>query len=68
MIADIARYTDLKLAVAEPAASLQFSGAVFKDRIGEWIVALPEVAPVAVERDGASFTIVSRSAQAPVRH
>lgn len=61
VIADIARYTDLKIAVGDDAAGLQFSGAIYKDRIEEWIVALPEVSAVTVERNDDHLTIHSRS-------
>ncbi len=51
VIADLSRYTDLRVDVDDTAGDLRFSGAVFKDRIPEWVVALPEVSPVAVEKD-----------------
>jgi transmembrane sensor len=60
VVADIARYTDLKFHLADSAADIQFSGAVHRDRIGEWIVALPEVATVTVTRDGNRYDIGSR--------
>lgn len=63
VIADVARYTNLKFAVTAPAAKLQFSGAVFKDRIEEWIAALPEVSPVVVERRGDEVTIGMRRSE-----
>lgn len=59
VIADIARYTDLKIVVTDSAAKLQFSGAVFKDRIPEWIVALPEVSMVTVSEDGDRMLIAT---------
>jgi transmembrane sensor len=62
VVADVARYTELKFEVTEPAAELQFSGAVFKDRVEEWIAALPEVAPVMVERHGDKIVIGMRRA------
>jgi transmembrane sensor len=51
VIADLSRYTDLRVDVDDTAGDLRFSGAVFKDRIPEWVVALPEVSPVAVEKE-----------------
>ena len=60
VVADLARYTDLKLQLAPAAAEIHFSGAVRRDRIGEWIVALPEVAPVTVTGDGQHYAIDSR--------
>ncbi len=62
VVADMARYTDLQLEVAASAAQVQFSGAVSKDRIGEWIAALPEVAQVSVARNAQGFVIVARAA------
>ncbi|MBL8267902.1 FecR family protein [Steroidobacter sp.] len=61
VLADVGRYTDLKIEVSSDAAAMQFSGAIYKDRIAEWIVALPEVAAVAVERQGDHLTIRSRT-------
>lgn len=62
VIADVGRYTDLDLDVEDSAADLEFSGAVFKDRIAEWLAALPEVARVTVERSGTRVTIRTRGA------
>jgi ferric-dicitrate binding protein FerR (iron transport regulator) len=62
VIADILRYTNLHVEVAALAADVQFSGAVFRDDIDEWILALPEVASVSVERTGAGYVIRSKSA------
>jgi transmembrane sensor len=59
VMADIGRYTDLAISVDDSARALQFSGAVSKNRIGEWIAALPEVAPVTVRREGDSFHIAA---------
>jgi transmembrane sensor len=59
VMADIARYTDLRISVDSAAGALQFSGAVSKNRIGEWIAALPEVAPVTVKREGGTFSIAA---------
>lgn len=67
VIADIGRYTDLKIAVSSDAAAMQFSGAIYKDRIAEWIDALPEVAAVAVERQGDHLTIRSRVAASVIQ-
>lgn len=60
VVADIARYSDLKFQLSAAAADIQFSGAVHRDKIGEWIVALPEVAAVTVTRDGQRYNIDSR--------
>ncbi len=60
VVADIARYTDLKFQLSASAAAIQFSGAVHRDKIGEWLVALPEVAAVTVTRDGNRYAIDSR--------
>jgi ferric-dicitrate binding protein FerR (iron transport regulator) len=60
VVADIARYTDLKFQLSAAATTVQFSGAVHRDKIGEWIVALPEVAAVTVTRDGNRYDIDSR--------
>lgn len=68
VVADIARYTNLKFTVTDPAAELQFSGAVFKDRVAEWIVALPEVSPVVIDRQGELVVISLRSESLVVQH
>jgi transmembrane sensor len=60
VIADIARYSELHLQVDPAVADVQFTGAVFKDRIPEWLNALPEVSPVKIEADGATFKVVKR--------
>lgn len=60
VIADIARYTDLKVTVADSAANVQFSGAVSKDHIVEWLAALPDVTPLTVKRTAQGFTIATR--------
>lgn len=61
VIADLSRYTNLKVDVEESAGDLRFSGAVSTDRISEWVVALPEVSPVAVEQDHDHVAIKLRS-------
>jgi transmembrane sensor len=66
VIADILRYTNLQVDVTVPAADVKFSGAVFKDDIDEWIIALPEVASVTVERAGDGYIIRSKPAGATV--
>ena len=60
VIADIARYTDLQVTVADSAANVQFSGAVSKDHIAEWLAALPDVTPLSVKRTEQGFTIATR--------
>lgn len=67
VIADVARYTDLKIVVAGSAADLQISGAIFRERIMEWIVALPDASPVVIERDGDRVIITSRPGETLVR-
>jgi transmembrane sensor len=62
VIADVARYTDLQLELSDSVSDdLRFSGAVFKDDVGEWITALPRIFPVAIEADGRRMIISSRS-------
>lgn len=57
VIADISRYTDLEIEVADSAADAHFSGAVSKDDIDEWLVALPDVIAVTVTPTGEGFRI-----------
>lgn len=60
VIADIARYTDIKVEVTSSAADAHFSGAVSKDGIDEWLVALPDVIAVSVAPTGDGFKISGR--------
>jgi len=60
VIADIARYTDIKVEVTPSAADAHFSGAVSKDGIDEWLVALPDVIAVSVAPTGDGFKISGR--------
>jgi transmembrane sensor len=60
VIADIARYTDIKIEVTAAAAGARFSGAVSKDDIDEWILALPDVIAVSVTPSRDGFTISGR--------
>lgn len=60
VVADIARYTDIRVTVADAAADVQFSGAVSQDHIAEWLAALPDVTPVSVKRTEQGFTIATR--------
>lgn len=61
VIAALSRYTELKVDVEESAGELRFSGVVSKERISEWVVALPEVSPVAVERNSDRLMIKLRA-------
>jgi transmembrane sensor len=59
VIADVERYTDREVAVADAVPrDLRFTGAVFKDSVVEWVRALPEVFPVAVETQGNRLEVV----------
>ena len=59
VIADVERYTDREVTVADAVPrDLRFTGAVFKDSVVEWVKALPEVFPVAVETQGNRLEVV----------
>jgi transmembrane sensor len=60
VLADISRYTDLQFQLSPTAGDIPFSGAVHRDQIAEWLVALPEVAAVKVTHDGNHYNIDSR--------
>jgi transmembrane sensor len=53
VITDVERYTDREVDGADTVSrDLRFTGAVSKDSVVEWVKALPEVFPVAVETQG----------------
>jgi transmembrane sensor len=59
VIADVERYTDTEVTVADGVPrDLRFTGAVFKDSVVEWVEALPEVFPVAIETRGNRLEVV----------
>jgi len=59
VIADVERYTDREVGVSDAVPrDLRFTGAVFKDSVVEWINALPEVFPVAIENQGTRLEVV----------
>jgi len=59
VIADVERYTDREVAVSDAVPrDLRFTGAVFKDSVVEWVKALPEVFPVAIENQGTRLEVV----------
>ena len=59
VIADVERYTDREVTVADAVPrDLRFTGAVFKDSVVEWVKALPEVFPVAIETRGNRLEVV----------
>jgi transmembrane sensor len=69
VIADVERYTDTEVTVADAVPrDLRFTGAVFKDSVVEWVKALPEVFPVAIETRGNGLEVVvpARSVTATV--
>ena len=69
VIADVERYTDREVTVADAVPrDLRFTGAVFKDSVVEWVKALPEVFPVAIETRGNGLEVVvpARSVTATV--
>lgn len=50
VIADVSRYTVRRMEVSDhDAATLRFSGAVYRDSVDEWLLALPEAFPVTIE-------------------
>jgi transmembrane sensor len=59
VIADVERYTDTEVTVADAVPrDLRFTGAVFKDSVVEWVKALPEAFPVAIETRGDRLEVV----------
>ena len=61
MVADVARYSDRQLEIADTAAGdLHFSGVVYKSAVDEWVTALPESFPVTLIAEGGRLTIKSR--------
>jgi transmembrane sensor len=59
VIADVERYTDREVAVSDAVPrDLRFTGAVFRDSVVEWVKALPEVFPVAIENQGTRLEVV----------
>ncbi|MBL8266699.1 FecR family protein [Steroidobacter sp.] len=50
VIADVSRYTERRMEVSDhDAATLRFSGAVYRESVDEWLLALPEAFPVTIE-------------------
>jgi transmembrane sensor len=50
VIADVSRYTERRIEVSDSdAATLRFSGAVDRQSVDEWLLALPEAFPVTIE-------------------
>jgi transmembrane sensor len=50
VIADVSRYTERRMEVSDhDAATLRFSGAVYRETVDEWLLALPEAFPVTIE-------------------
>lgn len=61
VVADVSRYTDLRLEVAAGAiGDLRFSGTVHSDAIAEWVAALPESFPVRLISSGDGLTIIEQ--------
>ena len=59
VIADVERYTDREVTVDDAVPrDLRFTGAVSKDSVVEWVKALPEVFPVAIETRGNRFEVI----------
>ena len=58
VVADISRYTDRKISLlASVDPTLRFTGAVYRDSVLEWIEALPDVFPVAVDSTGEEIRV-----------
>lgn len=61
VIADVARYSELKIDIADSVGEeLRFTGAVFKDDVDEWVMALPKVFPLAINADETGLLIGGR--------
>jgi transmembrane sensor len=66
VLADIARYTDRDIVVAESlSGDSRFTGAVFKDGIIEWLESLPTAFPVTITTNG-SRIMVAPASKAPL--
>lgn len=61
VVADINRYTDAPLRLADAATGrLPYSGTVRADAIGEWVTALPYAFPVTIRHRGDGVDIAAR--------
>ncbi|MCC7463560.1 MAG: FecR domain-containing protein [Gammaproteobacteria bacterium] len=60
VVADVARYSRRSIEIADAAGALHFSGVVYRDAIEEWVAALPESFPVALESHGERLIIRAR--------
>jgi transmembrane sensor len=62
VIGTINRYSASDVVITDSAlGDLRFTGTVSRERIDEWLVALPEVFPVTVRREGNETVLISRS-------
>jgi transmembrane sensor len=52
VIADVGRYTNLRIVMAQNVDPKHFTGVVHKDSITEWLQSLPQVFPVTIQSDG----------------
>ncbi len=60
VLADVARYSKWRIDISEQAvAELRFSGAVHRGDIDEWLFALPESFPIALQADSARLLITA---------
>lgn len=61
VVADVNRYAPFSIVITDPAlAQRVFTGTVYQDRIDDWLLALEEVFPVSVVRDGATVELTAR--------
>ena len=61
VVADVNRYAAFSIVITDPTlAQRVFTGTVYQDRIDDWLLALEEVFPVTVVRDGATVELAAR--------
>ncbi len=61
MIGTINRYSPREVVITDRALNdLRFTGTVTRERIDEWLAALPDVFPVDVRRAGNETVLISR--------
>lgn len=57
VIADVGRYTHLRIVMTESVDPRRFTGVVHKDSIAEWLQSLPQVFPVTIQNVGEQVLI-----------
>jgi transmembrane sensor len=63
VIATVNRYASREIVITDQSINdLHFTGTVSRDRIDEWLAAIPDVLPVEVQRAGSEAVLLSRRA------